>query len=133
MKPQPVTLKSYAPLLHDWPHMGFMLMYYISNYLLYYLQNNINTELTCFIYFVAGATLWRRDGSHWCYSLHSSMLVSNIYSLFIYFSLLRRLTNKKKNKPAQSINPEHSRVGRGILVLRHSVLHFPSNSGSIAC
>ena len=29
--------------------------------------------------------------------------------------------------------PAHSRVGRGNLVLRHSVAHFPPNSGGIAC
>ena len=32
-----------------------------------------------------------------------------------------------------TLYPAHSRVGRGNLVLRHSVPHFLPNSGAIAC
>ena len=32
-----------------------------------------------------------------------------------------------------TLHPAHSRVGRGNLVLRHSVLYCPPNSGGIAC
>ena len=31
------------------------------------------------------------------------------------------------------INPAHSRVGRGNIMLRHSVPHFPPSSGGVAC
>ena len=38
----------------------------------------------------------------------------------------------KSKKICFTLYPAHSRVGRGNLVLRHSVLHFLTNSGGIA-
>ena len=39
----------------------------------------------------------------------------------------------KTNNVSFTLYPAHSRVGRGNLVLRHSVSHFLPNSGDIAC
>ena len=39
----------------------------------------------------------------------------------------------KKKKTSFMLYPVHSRVGRGNLVLRHSISHFPPKSGGVAC
>ena len=39
----------------------------------------------------------------------------------------------KINKMSFTLYPAYSRVGRGNLVLRHSVPHFPPNFGGMAC
>ena len=54
---------------------------------------------------------------------------------FIYVYWLRNILNTYEIKIYISFTlyPAHSRVGRGNLVLRHSVPQFPPNSGGIAC
>ena len=39
--------------------------------------------------------------------------------------------NQKSNQISFTLYPAHSRVGRGNLVLRHTVPHFPPNFGGI--
>ena len=45
----------------------------------------------------------------------------------------RRFVNRYYIMISFTLYPAHSRVGRWNLVLRLSVLHFPPNSGDIAC
>ena len=37
------------------------------------------------------------------------------------------------SKNSFTLYPAHSRIGRGTIVLRHSVPHSPPNSGGISC
>ena len=59
----------------------------------------------------------------------SSYLQSVIGIAFEY----QTLGDKKINKISFTRYPAHSRVGRGNLVLGHSVPHFTPNLGGIAC
>ena len=71
------------------------------------------------------------------FKLHRN--ISSFNSTRSYYRFERHFCRKEQPRTQKLLffclyfHTNHSRVGRGKLVLRHSVLHFLLNSGGIAC